>query len=221
MEDVLDLYAEPYDPLRPQVCFDESPGQLISETRQPLPAGPGQPARYDDEYRREGTANLFLCVQPLCGWRHVNVTARRTKGDFALQMRELADVHFPEAEIIKLVVDNLKTHTPAALYETFAPAEARRITRKLEFHYTPKHGSWLNMAECELAVLTKQCLDRRLPDMWTLCQEIAAWEARRNLSQAMINWRFSTIDARVKLKRLYPSVSDQERLPERGQIRVA
>ncbi len=221
MEDVLDVYAEPYDPLRPQICFDESPVQLISETRQPLPPRPGQPARYDYEYRREGVANLFLFVQPLCGWRHVNVTPRRTKSDFALQMRELVDVHCPEAEVIKLVVDNLNTHTPAALYETFAPGEARRITRKLEFHYTPKHGSWLNMAECEFAALTKQCLDRRLPDLWTLSQEIAAWEARRNLNQTMINWCFSTIDARVKLKRLYPSIADQERLSERGQIRVA
>jgi hypothetical protein len=221
MEDVLDLYAEPDDPRRPQVCFDESPVQLISETRQPLPAQPGQPRRYDYEYRREGTANLFLFIQPLRGWRHVNVTARRTKSDFALQMRELVDVHFPEADLVRLVVDNLNTHTPAALYETVAPTEARQITRKLEFHYTPQHGSWLNMAECELAVLAQQCLDRRLPDSETLSREIAAWQAARNLTHTRINWCFRTTDARIKLKRLYPSVSDQEQLPEPGQSRAA
>jgi transposase len=221
MEDVLELYAEPYDPQRPQVCFNESPVQLISETRQPLPARPGQPARYDYEYRRQGTANLFLFVQPLHGWRHVNVTARRTKGDFAVQMQELVDVHFPEVDVIRLVVDNLNTHTPAALYETFRPEEARRLTRKLEFHYTPKHGSWLNMAECEFAVLTQQCLDRRLPDIATLSREIAAWQASRNRHQTKINWSFSTTDARVKLKRLYPSVSDGARRPETELRRAA
>jgi transposase len=221
MEDVLDLYAEPYNARRPQVCFDESPVQLISETRQPIPMQPGQPARYDYEYRREGTANLFLFVQPLRGWRHVNVTARRTKRDFAEQMKELIDVHFPDAEVIRLVADNLNTHTPAALYEAFSPAEARRITRKLEFHYTPKHGSWLNMAECEFAVLAQQCLDRRIPNPETLRQEIAAWQARRNRDQTMINWRFSTIDARVKLKSLYPAAPNQDRLPERELMRAA
>ena len=221
MEDVLDLYAEPYDGRRPQVCFDESPVQLISETRQPVPARPGQPTRYDYEYRREGTANLFLFVQPLCGWRHVNVTPRRTKGDFARQMQELVDVHFPEADVIKLVVDNLNTHTPAALYETFTPAEARRITRKLEFHYTPKHGSWLNMAECEFAVLTGQCLDRRIPNSATLCQEIAAWQAARNHNKTKINWRFGTTDARITLKRLYPSAPGGEQLPEMRRMRAA
>jgi hypothetical protein len=177
--------------------------------------------RYDYEYRREGTANLFLFIQPLRGWRQVNVTPRRTKCDFAFQMRELVDVHLPEADLIRVVVDNLNTHTPAALYETFAPAEARRITRKLEFHYTPKHGSWLNMAECEFAVLAQQCLDRRLPNSETLCREIAAWQAPRNLNHTRINWCFSTTDARVKLKRLYPSVSDKEQLVETGQIRAA
>jgi transposase len=221
MEDVLDLYAEPYDVRRPQVCFDESPVQLISETRQPLPVRPGQPARYDYEYRREGTANLFLFVQPLRGWRHVNVTARRTKHDFALQIQELVDVHFPEADVLRLVVDNLNTHTPAALYATFAPAEARRLTRKLELHYTPKHGSWLNMAECEFAVLTEQCLDRRIPHIATLCQEIAAWQAARNHNQTRINWRFNTTDARITLKRLYPSASGKAQLPERGRMQVA
>ena len=157
MEEVLDVYAEPYAGRRPQVCFDESPVPLISETRQPVPARPGQPTRYDYAYRREGTAHLFLFVQPLGGWRHVNVTPRRTKGDFARQMQALVDVHCPEADVITLVVDNLKTHTPAAWYETFPPAEARRITRKLALHSTPKHGSWLHMAEGAFAVLTGQC----------------------------------------------------------------
>lgn len=204
MEDVLDLYAEPYDPSRPQVCFDESPVQLLQETRRPLPARPGYPARYDYEYRRAGTANLFVFVQPLCGWRQVNVTQHRCKPDFAVQMKQLVDVYFPNAEIIRLVVDNLNTHTPAALYETVPPAEARRITRKLEFHYTPKPGSWLNMAECELAVLAKQCLAGRIPDLPTLRREIDAWQTQRNSHQTMIHWRFSTGDARLKLKHLYP-----------------
>ena len=221
MEDVLELSAEPDDVRRPQVCFDESPVPLISETRHPLPARPGQPARYDYAYRREGTANLFLLVQPLRGWRHVNVTAHRTKPDFAVQMQELVDVHFPEADVIRLVVDNLNTHTPAALYETFAPAEARRITRKLDFHYTPKHGSWLNRAECECAVLTEQCLERRIPHIAMLYQEITAWQAARNLNKAKINWRCNTTDARITLQRLYPSVSRGEQLPEIGLMRAA
>jgi hypothetical protein len=176
MEDVLDLYAEPYDPQRPQVCFDESPVQLVSETRRPLPRRPGQPECYDYEYKRQGTANLFLFVQPLRGWRQVNVTARRTKQDFAQQMHLLVDIYFPEADRIRLVVDNLNTHTPAALYEAFAPAEARRITRKLDFHYTPKHGSWLNMAECEFAVLgdfSKRTSRTRLPPLGE--SECATW----------------------------------------------
>jgi transposase len=195
--------------------------QLISETRSPLPARPGQPLRYDYEYRREGTANLFLFVQPLRGWRHVNDTERRTKANFAVQMQELVDVHFPKAEVIRLVVDNLNTHTPAALYETFAAAEARRLTRRLEFHYTPKHGSWLNMAECEFAVLTEQCLDRRIPNIATLCQEITAWQAARNHNKTRINWRFNTTDARLTLKRLYPLASGETRLPESGCIQAA
>ena len=221
MEDVLDLYAESYDVRRPQVCFDESPVQLISETRHPLPARPGHPARYDYEYRREGTANLLLFVEPLRGWRHVHVTARRTKHDVAVQMQALVDVHFPEADVIRLVVDNLNTHTPAALSETFAPAEARRITRKLEWHYTPKHGSWLNMAECEFAVLTEQCLDRRIPHIAMLRQEITAWQAACNHNKAKINWRFHTTDARITLKRLYPSTSRGEQLPEIELMRAA
>jgi hypothetical protein len=188
------------------VCFDESPVQLTSETRHPLPARPGQPARYDSEYKREGTANLFLFVQPLRGWRQVNVTHQRTKRDFAEPMRLLVDEYFPTAERIRLVVDNLNTHTPAALYGVFPPDEARRIIRKLEFHYTPKHGSWLNMAECEFAVLAGQCLDRRIPNIETLQEEIAAWQSQRNQRLAKIHWQFDTDVARVKLKRLYPSL---------------
>lgn len=184
--------------------------QLTSETRRPLPARPGQPECHDREYKREGTANLFLFVQPLRGWRQVNVTQQRTKQDFARQMRLLVDGYFPAAERIRLVVDNLKIHTPAALHETFAPAEARRITRKLEFHYTPKHGSWLNRAECELVVLATQCLDRRIPDIGTLRAEIAAWQHQRNQHQAKINWQFGTDVARVKLQRLYPPVEQPE-----------
>lgn len=210
MEDVLDLYAEPDDSRYPQVCFDESPVQLTSETRHPLPARPGQPTRYDCEYKREGTANLFLFVQPLRGWRHVNVTKRRTKQDFAQQMRLLVDDYFPTAQRIRLVMDNLNTHTPAALYEVFPPDEARRITRKLEFHYTPKHGSWLNMAECELAVLAGQCLDRRIPNLETLREEIAVWQDQRNQHQAKIHWQFGTDLARVKLNRLYPSLEPSQ-----------
>lgn len=205
MEDVLDLYAEAEDPKRPRVCFDECPYQLISEVRQPLPPKSGQPARYDYEYKREGTCNLFMFVRPHTGWRHVQVTDRRTKQDFAQCMKDLVDVYFPDADVIRIVLDNLNTHTPAALYEAFAPAEARRIVRKLEFHYTPKHGSWLDMAEIELSILASQCLDRRLQDSDTLRNEVAAWEARRNADRATINWRFTAQDARIKLKRLYPS----------------
>jgi len=205
MEDVLDLYAEPEDPLRPRVCFDECPYQLIAEARIPLPAQPGRPARYDYEYRRQGTCNLFLFVQPHVGWRHVQVTERRTKLDFAQCMQELVDVYFPEATVIRVVLDNLNTHTPAALYEAFEPAEARRIACKREFHYTPKHGRWLNMAEIELSVLGDQCLDRRLPDIPTVQTEVAAWQAPRNAAHVTINWRFDTQQARAKLKRLYPS----------------
>jgi hypothetical protein len=207
MEDVLDLYAAPYDPRRPQVCFDESPYQLVSETRSPLPSRPGHPACYDYEYKREGSVNLFLLVQPLAGWRQVTVTARRTAQDFAHQMQVLVDRVFPKAETIRIVLDQLNTHSPAALYETFPPAEARRLTRKLEFHHTPKHGSWLNMAECELAVLSKQCLDRRIPTMTALQHEIATWQEFRNRGKAKINWSFGTTDARRKLQRLYPPPS--------------
>jgi transposase len=207
MEDVLDLYAQPYDSKRPSVCFDETNKQLIKETRTPLPAQTGQVERYDYEYERNGTANLFMMVEPLAGQRFVAVTEQRTKIDFAHQMKHLVDVLYPEAEVIRVVLDNLNTHTKAALYEAFEAQEARRIVQKLEFHYTPKHGSWLNMAEIELAVLDKQCLSRRIPDQPTLCQEVAAWQAARNHQQAKINWCFNVTKARAKLKRLYPSTS--------------
>lgn len=205
MEDVLDLYAEPYIRQFPVVCFDERPYQLIGETRQPLPIEPGQPMRYDYEYQRNGTCNLFTYFQPLAGWRHIVVTEQRTRHDFARRMQELVDVHFPNAEIIRVVLDNLNIHTPAALYEVFEPAEARRLVRRLDFHYTPKHGSWLNMVEVEIAVLSSGCLDRRIPDLEMLCREIAAWEAERNARKATVNWQFNTTNARTKLKRIYPS----------------
>jgi transposase len=205
MEDVLDLYAEPYSSFRPVVCFDERPVQLLGEVRQPFPPRPGQPQRIDYEYHRNGTCNLFTYFQPLAGWRHVEVTDRRTKQDFAYCMKSLVDVHFPLAEIIRVVIDNLNIHTPAALYETFEAKEARRILKNLEFHYTPKHGSWLNQVEIELSVLSRQCLERRIPDQETLKQEITAWEESRNQARATVAWRFTTTDARVKLQRLYPS----------------
>jgi DDE superfamily endonuclease len=204
MEDILDLYAEPYDPQYPWVCFDESPYQLVSEVRQPLSVTPGQPARYDYEYRREGTCNLFMVFEPLQGWRHVKVTDRRTTQDFAHCMKDLVDSHFPKAALISVVLDNLNTHTPAALYATFPPAEACRLLRKLDFHYTPKHGSWLNMAEIEFAVVSTQCLNRRLGDQETVSRAVAAWETRRNAAKATVDWRFTTTKARRKLKHIYP-----------------
>jgi len=206
MEDVLDVYTQPEDPRVPLVCFDESPEQLVSETRQPLPLKPGKPQCYDHEYRREGVANMFMFFAPLQNWREVKITDRRTKADWAECMRELVDVHFPDAPRIKVVQDHLNTHAPSALYEVFAPAEAKRILDRLEFHWTPKHGSWLNMAEIELSVLNRQCLDRCIPDKETLIRETAAWAAKRNSDAATINWRFTTADARIKLKRLYPSI---------------
>jgi hypothetical protein len=207
MEDVLELYAEPYDPKRPKVNFDESSKQLIEETRSRLAAQPGQPERFDYEYHRGGTRNLFLFTEPQAGFRHVNITEQRTMIDFAHQMKWLVDEAYPQAEVIRVVLDNLNTHKAASLYEAFAPEEARRIVKKLEFHYTPKHGSWLNMAEIELSVLQRQCLNRRLPDQATLSYEVAVWEKQRNEKQATIDWRFSITDAREKLKRLYPSRS--------------
>lgn len=207
MEDLLDLYEEPDDPKRPHVCFDERPCQLLGESREPLPMIPAYPARFDYEYSRHGTCNLFMMVEPFQAWRQVTVTPRRTKREFAHCMRELVEVHCPEAEKIRVVLDNLSTHTPGALYEVFAPAEARRILRKLEFHLTPVHGSWLNMAEIELAVLARQCVNRRIATIAGMIRETSAWQARRNRSQAVIKWRFTTADARIKLKSLYPKES--------------
>jgi len=207
MEDVLDVYAEPTDPKVPRVCFDECPYQLLDEVREPLPPQPGKPKRQDCEYEREGTCNLFLFLEPNLGWRHVEVTQRRTKQDFAQAMKDLVRVHFPDAPLIRVVLDNLNTHTPGSLYEAFEPEEARRILRRLEFHYTPKHGSWLNMAEIELSVLGRQCLDQRLPTMDRVKAVITPWEQGRNDHHVTIQWRFTTADARQKLHRLYPSNS--------------
>jgi len=204
MEDVLDLYAETPDPDQPVICFDESPTQLIGEVRQPIPAKPGQLERYDCEYKRNGTANLFVFLDAHNPWRKVKVTDRRTNEDFAQCMRELVDEHFPEAKKIRLVLDNLSTHSAAALYQAFPAPEARRILKRLEFHHTPKHASWLNMVEIEIGVLRGQCLDRRIESRDLLDQEIAAWEQRRNASGARINWMFSTEKARIKLARAYP-----------------
>ena len=205
MEDVLTVYHRPYDPRFPQVCMDETSKQLVGETRTPLPAAPGQPARIDYEYERHGVRNLFLFVEPLRGWRHVRVTERRTKQDWASAIQELVDVHYPAAERIILVLDNLNTHVGSALYEAFSPAEARRLLDRLELHYTPPHGSWLNMAEIELSVLARQCLDRRIPDEPLLVEEVADWVTDRNAQQTPITWRFTAADARIKLHRLYPS----------------
>ena len=205
MEDVLDLYAAPRDADHPLVCMDETSKQQIMEVRPPLPAHPGQPYRYDSEYQRNGVSNLFLFVAPLEGWRHVKVTDRRTKVDWAVAMRELVDEHFPHAKTITVVMDNLNTHSPSSFYAAFPPAEAKRILDRLDLHYTPKHGSWLNMAETELSILGRQCLSRRIPDQETLRREAAAWETERNAKGATINWQFTIEDARRKLKRLYPS----------------
>ena len=206
MEDVLDVYKRPYDPKRPNVCLDETSKQLIGETRTPVPAGPGQPARYDYEYKRNGVANLFMMFEPLAGKRHVKVTERRTKVDWAYCVREMGDQIYPDAEQIVLVMDNLNTHNKSSLYEAFEPAEAKRIADKLEIHYTPKHGSWLDMAEIELGILARQCLSRRIDNREQLKDEIAAWQLIRNTAEAKVNWRFTTEDARIKLKRLYPSI---------------
>ena len=204
MEDVLAVYTRPRDPDRPLVCLDESSKQLIKETRVPVPMKKGQPAREDYEYERNGTANLFMMFAPLEGWRHVEVTDQHTAADYAKILKNISDNRFPEAEKIVLVQDNLNTHKPASLYEAFPADEARRLVERFEWHYTPKHGSWLDMAESELSVLSGQCLDRRIPDKQTLTDEVAAWEARRNKKHAKADWQFTTADARVKLKRLYP-----------------
>lgn len=206
MEDVLDVYQRPYDPKRPQVCLDEASKQLIGETRTPVLCAPGRPARVDYEYVRNGTANLFMVFEPLAGRRHAKVTRRRTKKDWACCVKELVDQMYPLAEKIVLVMDNLNTHGPASLYEAYEPAEAKRIADKLEIHYTPKHGSWLDMAEIELGILSRQCLDRRIDNVEELTAEVSAWEDSRNAATTRVNWRFTTADARVKLKRLYPSI---------------
>ena len=206
MEDVLDLYAEAADPRQPVVCFDESPVQLIGEVRQPIPAKPGRIERYDYEYRRNGTANLFVFIDVNRPWRKVKVTEQRTAKDFAECMRELVDVHYPKADRIRVVLDNLSTHKAGALYQAFAPDEARRVMRRLEFHHTPKHASWLNMVEIEIGVLSQQCLDRRIDSYARLVRETAAWEKRRNAERARINWMFTTENARAKLARVYPKL---------------
>ena len=218
MEDVLDLYAEPYNPQWPVVCFDETSTQLLADTRLPLPPQPGHPLRQDYEYRREDTRNLFLACEPLAGWRHVAVTQRRTMQDFAHQMRWLVDEAYPEVPVVRVVLDNpvsstgqaLNTHRTASLYETFPAAEARRIAKRLEFHYTPKHGSWLNMAEIEFSVLVRSCLKQRLPDVESLQREVGTSVQERNEARVTINWRFKTQDARTKLHRLYPFVSKHD-----------
>ena len=205
MEDVLEVYHRPYDGKRPVVCIDEASKQLVSEARAPLPPRPGTPARCDYEYKREGVANLFMISEPLLGWRHVAVTDRRTAKDFAEVLRWVVEDLHPDAEKVVLVTDNLNVHDPGSLYEALDPARARRIAEKLEWHYTPKHGSWLNVAECELAALSGQCLDRRIGSAARLRQVVAAWEEERNERQVGVDWRFTTADARIKLKRLYPA----------------
>lgn len=209
MEDVLEVYARPYDPQRPVVCVDEGGKQLIGDVREPLPVRPGKAARHDSEYQRGGVANLFMVFQPLAGWRHVVVTERKASVDFARLLRAISDERYPQAQQVVLVCDNLSTHTPAALYEAFAPAEARRLAERFEWHYTPKHGSWLDVAEIELSVLARQCLDRRIPDMQTLRHEVLAWETQRNAAVVKVDWQFTTSDARIKLRSLYPTIQLQ------------
>ena len=206
MEDVLEVYHRPYDPRRPQVCVDEATEQLVGEVVQPLPPAPGQPERFDYEYVRNGTANLFMIFEPLAGWRHVEVTERRTAVDFAGVLRWLVEDVYAAADRVVLVTDNLNTHTPACLYEAFEPERARRIAARLEWHYTPKHGSWLDMAEIELSALVRQCVGRRIDSREELRHEVRAWEERRNQQGVRVQWRFTTTDARIKLRRLYPSV---------------
>jgi hypothetical protein len=206
MEDVLEVYQRPPDPAFPLVCLDETSKQLIAETRVPIPAKPGRPARRDYEYERNGTANLFMMFAPLEGWRRVKVTDRHAAVDYAQILKELSDTHFPEADKIILVQDNLSTHKPASLYQAFPAPEARRLVERFEWHYTPKHGSWLNMAESELGALSSQCLDRRIPDKEILIEEVATWQDGRNKNHTKADWQFTTADARVKLKRLYPAV---------------
>ncbi len=206
MEDVIEVYHRPHDPDRPVVCVDETSKQLIVETRAPIPARPGQPRRVDYEYQRNGTANLFMMFAPLEGWRQVKVTDRHAAADYAQVLKELSDTHFPRASKIVLVQANLSTHKPASLYEAFPAEEARRLVERFEWHYTPKHGSWLDLAESELSVLSRQCLDRRIPNKEKLIKEVAAWQNNRNTKHAKADWQFTTADARVKLKRLYPTL---------------
>jgi hypothetical protein len=206
MEDVLEIYHLPYDPKYPVVCMDESNKQMIGEVQDPIPCAPGQPARIDHEYVRNGVAEIFMEVEPLAGKRHVNITEHRTRKDWAMQIKQMLDQRYPKASRVRLIMDNLNTHNIASLYETFEPQEARRLAERLEIHYTPKHGSWLNMAEIELSVLKGQCLDRRIPDMPTMQTEVAAWEKDRSNKAKKIDWHFTTRDARIKLKRLYPSI---------------
>ena len=206
MEDVLEVYKRPYDPARPVVCMDEKSKQMVAEVRPPIPAEPGQSQRYDCEYHRNGVANVFMMVEPLAGWRKVNVTTRRTKSDFAVQVKELVDVHYPQADRVTLVMDNLNTHAMSSLYEAFEPTEARRLIGKIELVHTPKHGSWLNMAECELSVLERQALGERVGDEPELRHRVGAWEADRNNRSKTIDWQFTTADARIKLRRLYPQI---------------
>ena len=208
MEDLLDLYTQPYDAAKPLLCMDETSKQLVGETRQRVAARPGVPARYDYEYERHGTCNLFMVYEPLRGRRQVTVTDRRTKVDWAHLIKDLVDHQYPHATCLQVVMDNLNTHTPASLYEAFEPSEARRLLDRLEFYYTPKHGSWLNMAEIELSVLGRQCLAQRIPNAARLTKEVAAWERTRNTHATHVDWRFTTADARIKLKRLYPSTQN-------------
>jgi len=208
MEDVLEVYKRPYDPRRPVVCLDETSKQLIGQTRTPVPAAPGQVAHYDSEYVRNGVANLFMMLEPLAGRRDVEVTERRTQKDYAERLRKLSDETYPDAEVIVLVQDNLNTHSPASLYEAFPPAEAQRLTARFEWHYTPKHGSWLDIAEIELGILSRQCLSQRIDNIEKLREETAAWEKNRDGAQVKVNWQFTTADARTKLKSLYPSMDE-------------
>ena len=209
MEDVIEVYHRPHDPARPVVCVDEAGKQLIGDVREPLPVRVGSPAKEDSEYERHGTANLFMAFEPLAGRRVVEVTDRRTAPDFARFVKRLLDDEYPDADRVVLVTDNLNTHAASSLYEAFEPAEARRLADRIEWHYTPKHGSWLNMAEIELSVLARQCLDRRIPDRATLAREVAAWEVERNKAAVKADWQFTTADARVKLKKLYPTIQVQ------------
>ena len=208
MEDVLDVYKRPYDPKRPLICMDEITRQLLTDVRGSLPPEPGSPERFDSEYKREGVADIFLFFEPLSGQRYLDTTEHRTRKDWAEEMRKLSDQWYADAERIIVVCDNLNIHTPASFYEAFAPAEARRLVERFEFHFTPKHGSWLNMAEIEFSVLSRQCLDRRIPDIADLSREATAWAAERNARVVKVNWQFTTADARIKLRHLYPQIQD-------------